>query len=53
MPQSAVPVGLAQSFRPRKQFYTKLFFYNTVVLEGEQINTLDFGSLFIDSVEFP
>ena len=37
MPQSAVPVGLAQSFRPRKQFYTKLFFYNTVVLEGQDI----------------
>jgi hypothetical protein len=34
MPQSAVPVGLAQSFRPRKQFYTKMLVSNTVVLEA-------------------
>jgi CxxC motif-containing protein (DUF1111 family) len=42
MPQSAVPVGLAQSFRPRKQFYTKLLFYNTVVL-GQRIFFLHDG----------
>ena len=33
MPQSVVVVGLVQSLFPRKQFYTKLFIYNTVVLE--------------------
>jgi len=33
MPQSVSPVGLAQrGMIPRKQFYTKLFFFNTVIL---------------------
>lgn len=34
MPQSVVVVGLVQSLFPRKQFYTKLFIYNTVVLDA-------------------
>jgi hypothetical protein len=34
MPQSVVPVGLAYDLCPRKQFYIKLFVYNTVVLAG-------------------
>src|SRR5215472_6247475 len=33
MPRSASAVGLAKrGVIPRKQFYTKLFFYNTVIL---------------------
>ena len=36
MPQSVVPVGLVLCLCPRKQFYTKLFVYNTVVL-GKQL----------------
>ena len=32
MPQSVSPVDLAQRGVPRKQFYTKLFFFNTVIL---------------------
>ena len=34
MPRSASAVGLAKrGVIPRKQFYTKLFFFNTVILE--------------------
>ena len=36
MPQSVVAVGLARSVCPRKQFYTKLFIYNTVVLVASE-----------------
>ena len=33
MPRSASPVGLAErGVIPRKQFYIKLFFYNTVII---------------------
>jgi hypothetical protein len=37
MPQSVVPVGLAYDLCPRKQFYIKLFVYNTVVLDGSEV----------------
>ena len=32
MPQSVSVVGVAQASYPRKQFYTKLFVLNTVVI---------------------
>jgi hypothetical protein len=38
MPQSAVPVSLAQSLCPHNNSTRKLFFYNTVVLELMKID---------------